>query len=270
MTTNSQDDGGVAERLRSLLDPLAAPWVRQVHAFERVGSTNDVLKDLARAGAPEGTVVLAGEQTAGRGRHGRGWESPPGNLFLSFLLRPQDRTVAPLVPLAAGVAVAEAVAAHGAAPRLKWPNDVLVPPRKLAGILAEASAEAAGLESVVVGVGLNVNADFGRASKEVRAEATSLAAETGRPHDVLELAAEILGRWALWYDALRTDRARVREAWREWSLAWWGCPVEVIAGGQRLQGIARDLDDGGGLILETADGSRITVVSGEARELRPR
>jgi BirA family transcriptional regulator, biotin operon repressor / biotin---[acetyl-CoA-carboxylase] ligase len=254
--------------MRDHLDPHAQAWVRDVRVFDRVASTNDVLKEAARQGAPEGTVALAHVQTAGRGRHGRPWVSPPGNLFLSILLRPADGSLLSLLPLAAGVALAEALDAQGVPCRLKWPNDVLASGAKLAGILSEASSDASGVDSVVIGIGANVNLRRREVPPEIADTVTSLQEETGRAHDVETVAAAVLGRWVLWYDALRGDRRRVRDAWRERSVEWWDRPVEVISAGQRIAGIARDIDETGGLILETAGGERVTVVSGEARALR--
>ena len=253
------------------LDARARRWVRDVQVFERLDSTNDLLKQAAREGAPEGTVAIAEVQTAGRGRHGRTWVSPPGNLFLSLLVRPpRDPGVLSLLPLAAGLAVAEALEASGTAPRLKWPNDVLAQSgRKLAGILAEASSDSSGVESVVIGIGANVNLAAAEVPEDLRDVVTSLREETGRAHGVDEVAAAVLGRWALWYDALRDDRRRVREAWRERSVDWWGRPVELLSGGQRLVGFPRGIDDSGALIVETPEGTTVVVLSGEAREIRP-
>jgi BirA family transcriptional regulator, biotin operon repressor / biotin---[acetyl-CoA-carboxylase] ligase len=255
--------------VRERLDARTREWVREVRTFDAIPSTSDVLKEAARQGAPEGVVAVASVQTAGRGRHGRAWVSPPGNLFLSFLLRPEDPSILSLLPLAAGVAVAEALAAEGVEARLKWPNDVLVSARKLAGILAEASTGGAGVESVVVGIGANVNLRRADVPEDLRDTVTSLREETGRTHDVDAVAAAVLVRWTAWYDALRVDRRRVRAAWRDRSIDWWGRPVEMDTGGKRLVGVARDIDDAGALIVETADGARICVVSGEAREVRP-
>ena len=255
--------------MRDRLDARTRDWVREIRVFEATSSTNDVLKEAARQGAPEGVVAVASVQTAGRGRHGRSWVSPPGNLFLSILLRPEDPAILSLLPLAAGVAVAEALGVEGVDPRLKWPNDVLVSGRKLAGILAEASTGASGVESVVVGIGANVNLQRTDAPEDLREAVTSLREETGRTHDVDAVAAAVLVRWTAWYDALRVDRRRVRSAWRERSVDWWGRPVEMETGGRRLVGVPRDIDDAGALIVEMADGSRLAVVSGEAREIRP-
>src|SRR5207248_2338013 len=155
---------------------------------------SDELKEAARQGAPEGTVVVAERQTGGRGRLGRAWESPAGNLFLSLLLRPTPDLRVSLIPLAAGLAVADAMEAEGATCRLKWPNDVLAGGKKLAGILSEATSSAAGVDGVVVGIGANVGLDPKALPEDVREAATSLAAETGRVHAVSTVAAAVLGR----------------------------------------------------------------------------
>jgi BirA family biotin operon repressor/biotin-[acetyl-CoA-carboxylase] ligase len=242
--------------------------VREIRHVSSVSSTNDVAKDAARQGAPEGIVVLADVQTSGRGRHGRTWVSPPGNLFLSILLRPRDAGILSMLPLAAGVAVAEALEAEGASVRLKWPNDVLVGEKKLAGILAEASTDSGRIDSVVIGIGANVNLRADDRPPEIAAISTSLFEETGHPHVVTAVAAAILSRWALWYDALVADRRCVREAWRARSVDWWGRPVEVLSGAERIVGIARDVDENGALLLDAPDGSPLVVLSGEARALR--
>jgi BirA family biotin operon repressor/biotin-[acetyl-CoA-carboxylase] ligase len=165
------------------------------------------------------------------------------------------------------VAVADALQGEGIGAQLKWPNDVLVGDRKLAGILAEASSEGEGIDSIVVGIGVNVEAPL---SEDLRETATSLTRETGRAHDVLSVAASVLGRWTLWYETLRGDPARVRTAWRERSIPWWGREVEVSRGGQLVVGIARDIDEGGALLLERSDGTSVAVLSGDARALRAR
>jgi BirA family biotin operon repressor/biotin-[acetyl-CoA-carboxylase] ligase len=243
--------------------------VRELRVLDRVSSTNDVARQAAREGAPEGLVVLAHAQTGGRGRHGRTWVSPPGNLFLSVLLRPRDPGSLSLLPLAAGVAVADALEAEGAVCRLKWPNDVLAGERKIAGILAEASTEAGRVDSVVVGIGVNVNLRTGDAPPEIASRTASLVEETGRAHDVAAVAAAVLGRWVLWYDALQADAGVVREAWRARSIDWWGRAVEVVSGGARVTGIARGIDDSGALMIDAPDGTVSRVLSGEARALRP-
>jgi BirA family biotin operon repressor/biotin-[acetyl-CoA-carboxylase] ligase len=257
----------------ALVAALAArgePWPAPIEHLDEVGSTNDVLKERARAGAPELSVVTAGRQTAGRGRSGRGWASPRGNLFLSVLLRPRlaaDDLVA--LPLAAGVATADALAECGIEPRLKWPNDVVVGERKLAGILVEGSSGPGGVETALVGIGVNVALDPAELPGELRARVTSLEALTGRPIAIADVAAAVLARLRLWYDRLARDgRAPVLAAWKARAVSWWGSPVEARSGESVLRGTLRDLDERGALVLDLEDGRRVAVVSGEVSELR--
>ena len=144
-----------ADRLREALRTRGLDWPAPIEHHARLGSTSDRLKEKAREGAPEWAAVLADEQTGGRGRQGRAWASPPGGLYISVLLRPPSAP-ASLIPLAAGVAVVEALRERGVSAELKWPNDVLARDRKLAGILTEASSSSSGLDWVVLGLGVNL------------------------------------------------------------------------------------------------------------------
>jgi BirA family biotin operon repressor/biotin-[acetyl-CoA-carboxylase] ligase len=236
----------------ALLEELRAigcSWPAPLEHHETLASTSDRLKELAREGAPAWTVVTADEQTAGRGRQGRAWASPRGGLYLSVLVRPASGW-ATLLPLAAGVAVAEALETYGLGVRLKWPNDVLLEGGKVAGILAEASSTASALDWVVLGIGVNLDA-------------------AALPEGVLRpLAATVLVRLTVWYDALEKREASVVAAWRARSVPWWGQPVEVAAGERVLRGLARDVDERGALLLELESGAIVTVLAGEARALR--
>jgi BirA family biotin operon repressor/biotin-[acetyl-CoA-carboxylase] ligase len=252
---------GLAEALRD----RGCSWPAPVEHHDVLPSTNDRLKELARGGAPAWTVVLADEQTAGRGRQGRAWESPKGGLYLSVLLRPSSASAA-LLPLAAGVAVAEALGHFGVPAQLKWPNDVLLEGRKLAGILAEASSSASALEWVVLGIGVNVDARALPAG--LGSGAAALSPDRTASTAVAALAAAVLLRLTVWYDALEKREASVVAAWRERSVPWWGEPVEVSAGERVLRGLARDVDERGALLLELENGSTVRVLAGEARALR--
>jgi BirA family biotin operon repressor/biotin-[acetyl-CoA-carboxylase] ligase len=259
-------------RLRGLLSASGEEWPAEIEHAAVLPSTSDHLKQRARAGAAAWTVVLADAQTAGRGRQGRRWASPPGNLYLSLLLRPAPPASRwSVLPLAAGVAVAEALAAEGLDTRLKWPNDVLVAGgRKVGGILAEAASSAGGLESVVVGVGINVAVPPPGLPPETAAATACVAEELARAVDRFALAAAVLGRLRVWYDALAREGPRVvQEAWRARAVPWWGRAVEARSGERRLRGIARDLDEGGGLVLEMEDGTTAVLHSGEVHEVRP-
>ena len=232
-----------------------------------IDSTSNRLKALARGGAPEWTVVLADVQTGGRGREGRAWVSPPGGLYLSVLLRPRFEKVG-LLPLAAGVAVAEAASELGVRTELKWPNDVLASGRKLAGILSEAVSGPTGVEWVALGVGVNVSLEAARLPPEMRDGVTSLAAEGAAEVSVGALAAAVLARLAVCYDALRASPSAVLSAWRSHAAAWWGSLVEVRVGEARLRGRLLEVDDEGALVLEIEGGTRRRLLSGEVTRVR--
>jgi BirA family biotin operon repressor/biotin-[acetyl-CoA-carboxylase] ligase len=239
-----------------------------IERFTTLPSTNDVGKERGREGAPEWTVILAETQTAGRGRQGRSWASPPGNLCMSVLLRPAFEAVS-VIPLLAGLAVAEVVADWGVAAQLKWPNDVVVGERKLAGILAEAASSAGRVEFVVLGIGMNLVLDPADAAAHLRETLTSVRRESGGAPGAEQAATAVLARLGVWYHALAHDGPDgILEAWRARSAPWWGRTVEVEAGGAALRGIARDIDATGALILETEAGERVAVVAGDARALR--
>lgn len=260
-----------ADELRDRLSARGTAWTARIDWFETVGSTSDWLKERARAGAPEWSVCYADRQTAGRGRQGRTWASPPGNLYLSVLLRPRlDARRLTLIPLAAGLAVAQAVEEAGVHASLKWPNDVLVGGRKLAGVLSESSAGDHPGSGVVVGIGVNVGADPGALIDDAGVAATCLVAERGRPVEPVELAAAVLARLTLCYDALgRGQVTPLLDEWRARSVPWWGRDVEMRSGREVLRGVARDVDESGALVLELADGTRRRVLSGEVHEIRP-
>jgi len=230
----------------------------KVHAFGSVGSTNDIARRLAHAGAPEGTVVLAERQRRGRGRRGSVWVSPPGGLWFSLVLRPH------LAPeRAAGLSVVAAIAvaraargAAGVAARIKWPNDVLVSGRKLAG----AMAERAGSGALVLGVGLNLNLGPEELPALEWYEATSLAREAGRRFMRAELLALIVREFEPRYFRFRSsDHHTLVEEWRELSLVV-GEQVVVTREGREIQGTAHGLDDDGALVLRLHDGRQERVL----------
>ncbi len=238
---------------------------RRVAWHEQVTSTNDLAASLAEQGAVEGSVVAANAQSAGRGRLGRRWESPPGaGLYVSLLLRP-PRAVLPLVTIAAGVAVAEGIeASSGLRPCVKWPNDVLAGPRKLAGILAEAGSSAAG-DHVILGFGINLHpAAF---PPDVAARATSIGTELGRRVDRGLVLAECLAAMASRYLALRHGAGNdVVSAWRARAAPHLGRTVEWDHEHRLRHGIAHDIDAGGALLVREGD-QIVRVISGEVRWL---
>jgi len=257
-----------ASALAAALAARGGPRLAGVEWPVSIGSTNDRLKALARRGAPEWTVVLADVQSGGRGREGRTWVSPPGGLYLSVLLRPRFEKVG-LLPLAAGVAVAEAAGELGVATELKWPNDVLASGRKLAGVLSEAASGAAGVEWVTLGIGVNVSLEGVALPPEMQGAVTSLTAEGAAEVSVDAVAATVLARLADCYDALRSDPSAVLSAWRSRAAAWWGRRVDVRAGELPLQGRLLEVDEEGALVLELEGGVKRRLLSGEVTRVRP-
>lgn len=231
--------------------PLDIRW----HAS--LPSTMDVAAALAAEGAAHGVVVAAEEQTKGRGRRGSTWVSPPGaGLYFSFIARPQ-LPVPSLLTLAAGVAVREGIAAaSGLAPDLKWPNDLLVGRRKLAGILAEGLAIGTRGEAIVIGVGVNVQpAAYPR---EVAARATSIEGELGRAVDRDALLASILDALARRLAALDETPGDILQAWRAASPSATGTRVEWDG----RSGLTSGIDDTGALLVTTAAGVE-RIIAGE-------
>jgi BirA family biotin operon repressor/biotin-[acetyl-CoA-carboxylase] ligase len=245
-----------------------------------VGSTNDVAGRLAGEDAPEGTLVIADAQTAGRGRMGHAWYSPPGaGLYVSVVLRPPQSWLrtAPalvnLVTLTAGVAVAEGLRAASSVPGvIKWPNDIVVPAsrvspgarswRKIAGILAEGAAVAGELTHVVLGYGVNLLRV--RYPSEIAGGATSLERETGRPIDRTVVLVETLAALAHGYSTLVAgDADSVLARWRALSPSCEGAPVAWTDAARRLTGVTAGIDDAGALLVRMPAGQMEAIRSGE-------
>lgn len=233
---------------------LPAGW--RLDARARVGSTNEEAKRLALAGAPEFTLIWALEQTQGRGRRGRSWTSPPGNLYVSLLLRPDvGPAEAAQIGFVAAVALAEMLRPllpPGVEVALKWPNDVLVGRRKVSGILPEALAadEGGRIEALVLGIGVNV-ASHPDGTAWPATDLATAGVEIGL-EPLLERLAAALDRWvALWR---RDGFSPVRNRWMSLALAR-GEPVELRLDGRTLSGRFVEIDPEGALVLAPADGS---------------
>jgi BirA family biotin operon repressor/biotin-[acetyl-CoA-carboxylase] ligase len=228
-----------------------------------VGSTNEVLKELAAQGAPEGTLVIADEQTAGKGRLGRKWLAPPGtSLLLSLLFRPDlAPNQAPRLTMICSLAIADAIEGLTGLPvGLKWPNDIFIRGKKAGGILTEAGTTGGRLDYVVVGMGLNVNLAIS-ALPELRGMATSLSQELGQEVSRLELLWRILEGIETRYKSLR----RGESPHGEWAarLINLGRQVQVTTPHGVLAGWAEGVDADGALVLRTPDGQRERVLAGD-------
>jgi BirA family biotin operon repressor/biotin-[acetyl-CoA-carboxylase] ligase len=242
---------------------------RRLELHRSIGSTNDRARELLDEPDGEGTAVLAEEQTAGRGRRGRGWSSPAGlNLTLSVAIRPSVAApTASMIAIAAGLAARTACARYASA-WLKWPNDVVAGDgAKLGGLLVETTVEGERLSSAVIGIGLNVNWHRSTMPAEIAAGATSLADLAGHPIDRVALLGSLLDELDAELTALESgasplDRYRV-------ACATLGTDVTVETATGPVAGRAVDVDATGGLVVEGSAG-RTTLTSGEIVRLRPR
>ena len=247
------------------LDRPRLPPAYRLVALERVGSSNDEAKRLAEEGAEDGTLVWAREQLEGRGRLGRTWASPPGNLYLSLILRP-DCAPAEAAQLGFVAALGLGGGIGSVAPplvevRYKWPNDVLFNGRKGAGILLESRmSPSGGIDWLVLGLGVNVTSF----PEDATFPATSLRFEGAPPTltevDLLEGFARHFLTWINRW--LEDGFAPIRETWMRHAHGL-GEPVEVRLSGETLSGRFRDLDDSGALLLELADGRVRPIAAGD-------
>ena len=239
------------------------------YAAER-DSTNNRAKELAAGGAAEGTVVLAEKQTGGRGRRGRSWFSPAGGgIYASLILKPLiPSSEAPKITLVAAVALCEALrAVCPGAYRVKWPNDVLVGGRKLAGILTELSTEPDAVDYVVVGLGLNVNIRPGDFPGDLRGKATSLMMETGEPHSRAAVLRTLLEHFERLYEHFREgDFAAVLRRWKVYADLQ-GRNVSVEQAQRRIVGKVHGIDRDGSLLLRDSRGVLQRIVSGDVTYL---
>jgi len=236
---------------------LEAPFDVEYH--DTVGSTNDRARELAADGRAD-VVVLADEQTGGRGRLDREWSSPSGGVWLSVLLRPAvPPGEIPAFTLAAAVAVTRAAREAGVDAAIKWPNDVLVDGQKLAGVLTEMEGEADRVSWVIVGVGVNANVD---PADLAAGDATSLRAAVGDV-DRRRFTQRVLEE----FHDLRVDPEQVVGAWREYA-ATLGRRVRIETPDGDVVGEAVDVEFPGSLVVETDDG-RVTVAAGDCEHLRP-
>ena len=239
---------------------------RDIRVFEETNSTNDVAEKLARDGVKEGVVVFAESQTRGRGRLGRKWISPPRKgLWFSVLLRPDLRPqAATQLTVAAATALVRAIRDQtGLTPEIKWPNDILIKGRKVAGVLTELSAELDRVKHLILGIGVDVNLAASEFPADLRKLATSLKIETGRHVHRATLAARILSEIDRDYERIRGHR--FHEIVDEWEqhCATLGRRVSIQIGERVLQGHAEALDEDGALLLRTQHGRLERIIGGD-------
>lgn len=266
----------VPDRLTPLeLSPLLSSREigRVIHFREELSSTNELAFKLAQEGASHGEVVIAETQTKGKGRRGRSWVSSPGqNLTCSTILRPElPPHRAPELTLVAAVALCETLREAGAKDaKIKWPNDVQIGGKKVAGILTELSAEADRVHFVIVGIGVNLNMPPEELPEDLRPVATTLAEARGQRVPRALFTAALLRNFEDWLERhAETGFGPVREAWKDYSSTL-GQEVLVKTERTELRGVAQDIDEAGALVIRTADGSLERILAGDVEQIRPR
>ncbi|MDY6965154.1 MAG: biotin--[acetyl-CoA-carboxylase] ligase [Halobacteriota archaeon] len=237
---------------------------RTIYHFDKIDSTNRMAKDLAIEGAGEGTVIIAEEQTHGRGRLGRSWVSPLSSVLLSIILRPQvSPTQAHMITLMAGIAAAKTIRRYDIDARIKWPNDVLIDGRKVCGILTEISAAGDNINFIIIGIGINVNVDIDSFPIEIRKRSTSLKAEVKKEISRVEFVQLLLKELEDYYNLFKEQNfVALSRDWKESSdtLNRW---VQVTTPNEVVEGKAIDISQNGALIIRLRDGALKTILTGD-------
>jgi BirA family transcriptional regulator, biotin operon repressor / biotin---[acetyl-CoA-carboxylase] ligase len=237
---------------------------REAHYVAVTTSTMDEARTLAEEGAPNGAVVIAGEQRSGRGRLGRSWLSPEGGLATSIILRPEANSLS-LLPAVASVAVLNTIGKMGIKASIKWPNDVLIAEKKVCGILIENGFTAGRLVYSVIGIGVNVNFDTTK-FPEIAQIATSLSVELGREVSIAEVALNLYGEMEEMCDRMG-DADFIMAEWIR-HMGTLGKRVTANTGGCTIEGVAQAVNKDGNLILCMDDGSFSEVVAGDVFNVR--
>ena len=256
---------------RGAIESLQSPLARVVEVHEALGSTQERARELAHAGTPHGSLVVAEVQTGGRGRLGRAWGSPKGGLWMSLVLRPRfAASLASRVTQTAAVAAAKTLWETGVEARIKWPNDLLAGGKKICGILAESSAgydagsvEGRPLDYVILGVGVNANVDATELGVPDR-EVTTIRSELGDDVNLLDLLRALLSSLDAELGRIE-DFGVILEDWRSLNCTL-GEKVRVRRFGETIEGRAVDLTSEGALLLATPQGT-VRVFEGEIEHL---
>lgn len=240
------------------------PFVKKIYAFDNLASTNSTARSLALKRSEEGTVVIAQTQRKGRGRFDRVWQSPKGGVYLSLLLRPKapaEKTL--LLTYVAALAVTNTIRSFNLPARIKWPNDVLVQGKKIAGILLESATKNTQVSYVIVGIGVNLNTNLVLLSTDVRNNATSLCIEHGSPIDYDEFLTNFFLQFDRFYQVFVAGKFdQIIDAWKQQSDTL-GKRIKVQTTNDIVHGTAVDVDQSGFLLLKTQEGRIIRVTSGD-------
>lgn len=237
-----------------------------IYLFDAIDSTNSHAHKLAKEGAKEGTVVLSESQSRGKGRLGRSWFSPSGtNIYLSVILRPQmPASQITLLTFAAAIAVAKAIRdITGLDADIKWPNDILIKGKKVAGILSEMDAKSDTIRFVVIGIGINVNLEKKDIPLELMDKATSIKIESNSTIDRMNLICRVLENLEKWYNLFERNGANdIIKEWKSLAITI-GRDVKVQSGNSFVEGRAVDIDENGALLIKDRNGVIQKVLSGD-------
>ena len=232
---------------------------RELHAFDVVESTNATAREAAVHGAPHGAVFTAREQSSGRGRFHRQWQSPPGGLWFSMVLRPGSvPDIVPLLPMAAGLALVSMLKCkYSLDADLAWPNDVTYRGKKLAGLLAEPRFRGGDLEFVILGMGVNVNNSPESMSPEIRDTVCCCKEILGREISVSDLLADFLNAFEPLYHRATENPDEIFSDWKK-AVDLEGGEITVTQSGREITGVVAELCRDGAIVLDTS-GGRVTV-----------
>ncbi|UCD13176.1 MAG: biotin--[acetyl-CoA-carboxylase] ligase [Thermoplasmatales archaeon] len=238
--------------------------VKKFVVFDEIPSTNIEAKELAENGEGEGTVVLARIQKKGRGRFNRLWESPDGGVYLSIILRPDcPSDKATLLSLLAAIAVSTSIASYGVSAKVKWPNDIRVNGKKIAGILLESEAFGNSLKYVILGIGINLNIDKNLLSAKVKSISTSLSEEIGTSINYHSFIKNLLFNLDEYYKLFLSKKYdRIIKEWKNQSDTL-GRIVRITTSSEQIIGKVYDIDRSGFLIVILNSGKHKTITSGD-------
>jgi BirA family biotin operon repressor/biotin-[acetyl-CoA-carboxylase] ligase len=237
--------------------------------LDTVGSTQQVAREHAARGAPEGTTIIAKSQTSGTGRMGRTWVSPLGGLYMSFILRPRELPKPELVTLIAAAAVVAGIKnSTGLAPTIRWPNDITLRGRKLGGVIAEAQSHGGEVDQIIVGVGVNCNAPPSKMG-DLQGESTSISQELGSEVDISEVMHSTLESFSSLYERWKSGED-LREEWaQEVGTIGKELSVKLKTGGNPFSCVGQDLDAEGNLVI-LLEGESVAISAEDLEWLRER
>jgi len=264
MSKRCMKERAFVKKTREFSKKLPIDIVKNLLVFDELDSTNSTAKDLAHDGAEEGTIVIARTQNQGRGRFDRIWQSPEGGVYLSFILRPRiSAEKTSLLPFVAALALTKTIESYGLCATIKWPNDVRVNGKKIAGILLESEVIGDTINYVVVGIGMNLNIDMTHLSADIQPRSTSMIHELGSPVDYHEFLQTFFIQFGSFYKLfVEQQYDRIIDEWKNHTDTL-GKTIRVQTSTETLQGIASDIDQSGFLLLRTERGETKKIMSGD-------